>query len=134
MYYQAVPPGYLTEMFSHASSEIDLFKDLYTAADKEPVLMVERTIQGVALSVQNQPQMAPSIWPDPTTDGWINIRWKDIQVDEVLVMNLQGQIVSIYHIEPGIQTVRIQLPESYGVYLIDVRAAGRRSVQKVIRK
>jgi len=134
MYYQAVPPGYLTEMFSYTSNEIDLFKDLYTAADKEPVLMVERTIQGVALSVQNQPQMAPSIWPDPTTDGWINIRWKDIQADEVVVMNIQGQIVSIYHIEPGIQTVRIQLPESSGVYLIDVRAAGRRSVQKVIRK
>ncbi|MCX7743358.1 MAG: T9SS type A sorting domain-containing protein [Flavobacteriales bacterium] len=134
IYYQAVPPGYLAEMFSHTSNEIDLFKDLYTAADKEPVLMAERTIQGIALSVQNQPQIAPTIWPDPTSDGWINIRWKDIQADEVVVMNANGQIVTIYHIQPGIQTVRIQLPESSGIYLVDVRASGRRSVQKVIRK
>lgn len=134
MYYQAVPPGYLTEMFSHTSSEIDLFKDMYNAADKEPVLMVERMIQGIALGIQNTIQTIPTIWPDPTSDGWINIQWKDIQADEVVVMNLNGQILAIYHIEQGISTIRIQLPEASGIYLIDVRARGKRSVQKIIRK
>lgn len=134
MYYQAVPPGYLTEMFSHTSSEIDLFKDMYNAAEKEPVLMAERMIQGIALGIQNTTQTTPTIWPDPTSDGWINIRWKDTQADEVVVMNLNGQILAIYHVEQGLPTIRIQLPETSGIYLIDVRAGGRRSIQKVIRK
>lgn len=49
-------------------------------------------------------------------------------------MNLNGQILAIYHIEQGISTIRIQLPEASGIYLIDVRARGKRSVQKIIRK
>src|ERR1700741_290298 len=52
MYYQTLPPGYLTEMFTYSSAAIDTFQNMFNGSDKSPFLVAEDSIMGVALGAQ----------------------------------------------------------------------------------
>ncbi len=69
VYYQAVPPTYLDDMLGYNSQEIDLFRNLYNAADKTPDIVVQDSIMSFPVTMpelKNTYEIA--VWPNPATD------------------------------------------------------------------
>ncbi|NNE28140.1 MAG: hypothetical protein HKN16_00795, partial [Saprospiraceae bacterium] len=49
VFYQSLPPNWMKEMFAMSSPEIDQFKQMYDAADQEPVLIQADTLENLLL-------------------------------------------------------------------------------------
>jgi hypothetical protein len=133
VYYQSVPPAYLTEMFSYNSPEIDNFKNLYLAADKTPVCVAKDSIININLSSFEQELTGINIWPNPTTDGWLYISWENNTIDKINIYSLNGQLVGTYLIDAALGYCKIQLPKTNTAYLIDIRSGYKRTIKKIIR-
>lgn len=131
MYYQAVPPAYLQEMFSYSSPEIDTFQSLYNQADQQPVCVAKDSILQLNLTVTKPDWEALiQVFPDPTADGFV--QWKipeNAFLEYVKVVNMQGQVV-VYETSPGLG---VQLPEVSGTYFLELSLDGNRILKKIIR-
>jgi hypothetical protein len=134
VYYQAVPPGYLTEMFSHSSAEIDQFKNMYNAADKTPVLVIEDSLTQLVLGKEetNLPEL--KVYPDPTADGNISVSWGDQLIDKVYLYDLRGRLLGSYDNYDQQHLLQLQLPQQKATYILEIRSKNHRQTKKVIRQ
>jgi hypothetical protein len=135
VYYQTLPPGFLTEMQTYSSAAIDTFLSMYANANKQPVLVAADTLFNLNIPV-NTGQIAAeqgiSISPNPTSDG--NIRIRNLpSAARIDVYNAAGQRFNCQIIRSA-ATLQMKLPDIAGVYYLVITNGSEKLLKKVIRK
>jgi len=135
VFYQAVPPSWLTEMFGFNSTEIDNFRNMYNSSDRSPALVAADSVMQLALGVQLPGwSTLVNVYPDPTSDGKVNISVpQENELDIVRIYSMSGQLIKTVHPEQKPGTFMLQLPEAPGTYILEMMLDQHRIVRKVIR-
>jgi hypothetical protein len=135
MYYQTLPPGFLTEMFSYSSAAIDTFQSMFNGADKSPFLVAEDSVMGVALGAQI-PDLDDliKVGPSPTSDGVVNIYlpWS-VSAFKVSLYEITGRFISTKVHTDQLTTYKSELPQTRGTYIMDLVFDGKHVVRKIVR-
>ncbi len=128
--YQTTPPQYMDEMFSYDSPEINTFKTMFNNLPASPfeVALAETNFSHVGVA---EIKARPSIYPNPTLNGWVYLNNPQSLVTEVDVYNNAGQWLFKKYITQS-QTA-IELPESKGTYILVLKGYTERRVMKVVR-
>lgn len=134
MYYQAVPPGWLSEMQTFSSAEIDTFLNMYAQADRSPFLIGSDSIQ---VQQSTTALMAPDAnasfqaGPSPNRDG--NLYLQNIpQGTRIQLFNASGKLIQTELTRSGSRWM-IQLPDGAGIYYLVATTGQRKLVRKIIR-
>ena len=132
VYYQAVPPSWLSEMQNYSSAEIDTFLNMYAAADKSPVLIAADTMQILStVSIKENTLSAMRIYPNPSYDGLV--RMENIDVGTTIdIYNTAGEKI-ISNQQRRNNNLYIQLPETKGLYYFIFSKGNNKKLEKVIR-
>ena len=134
VYYQSVPPKYLTEMFAVSTPEIDAFEAMYNASDKSVVLVAADSIQNmnVVTGINNPSKPAFAVYPNPTKNGIVRLTGASLSaIEEIRIFNTTGKLIASFAQYP---TDGLRLTGEAGVYLINVTANGSSSVLRVVKR
>ncbi len=134
LYYQAVAPRFLDEMFTLNSAPIDTFRNMYLAADKTPVLVASDSLTDVLSGISNNSGTGHMhIWPTVTTDGRVYVDGNAGSDDAVEVYDSRGKLVLVKKLQAGTRQEQLQLPETKGIYFIKVKLPHGGHTVKVLR-
>lgn len=136
VYYQAVPPKWVQELFTYNSAEIDSFRNMFNSADQTPLLMASDSIVNIALSVGHDPinENGIKVYPTISTNGKINVEavsGKGIQ--QIDIYNSEGKKVS-QRTFAGENLCFITLPPQAGVYFVKIVSDFKVFYRKVVRQ
>lgn len=132
VWYQSLPPAWMTEMFAETTPEIETFRTMFDNADRSPVLVQSQSlaIDFVGVSAVKQPAFAEEmrVFPNPTT-GWITLDLRqDAKVERIEISNVKGEKIGSYSSDE-----RSFLLPTKGVYLISVFSKdGKQKTKRVI--
>jgi cytochrome c553 len=130
VYYQSLPPKWMEEMFSMNSAEIDTFRNMFNAADRNPVLVGEQYLGNLFVNVDEEDLEPITIYPNPVTGGLVWLKNPSNQrITNINVYHVNGQLVQTI----SKQTDQIQLPDQPGMYVIEIETKKNRFIEKVIR-
>jgi Zn-finger protein len=132
VFYQSLPPKWMQEMFSINTPEIDSFRIMFNNADRSPVAVKSANISslfvnGVTATNNPSPLSAITIFPNPSSDGFIVINAHQLQIQGIRVFNLQGKLLQSF---PA-QTNRIQLPGK-GIFMVRIQTNEGDITKKII--
>lgn len=135
VFYQAVPRKWLDEMFAYESEEINLFRDMFEAADHTPELVNQASIaeyvtSGDYLAVEAQ---NVSAFPSPTSDGFITVNVPESDQMRVSLFNVSGKLLFDQEMIVN-QQFNFVVPDVPGVYLIRIQSAKSVYVTRVVRE
>lgn len=133
VYYQSVPPRYLTEMFAVSTPEIDAFETMYANADKSPVLVAADSLLNINIvtGIAQGTKTELSVYPNPTTDGLVRLRGDKLEtINSIKVYTAGGKLVSTIG---SYSRKGIQLPKEAGIYFIRVEGEFGNRVLKVLK-
>ncbi|MCD6066439.1 MAG: Por secretion system C-terminal sorting protein [Bacteroidetes bacterium] len=137
VYFQSVSPEWLQEMFTYNSQPIDDFRNMFNAADKTPVMIGSDSLVNLAIGMEilHQKEYAFVASPSVTSDGWVNIRGKDLDKIKLLqVHNMAGQTLRSARPEKSENSLIVRLPETPGLYIISLYVEDKRISLKVLRQ
>ena len=134
VYYQVLPPGFLSEMQQYSSAAIDTFLSMYASANKNPVLVSGDTLNNLLLPVgmYSPARNGIDVYPNPTRDGRLQLTGLS-STAQVRVFNTAGQEYSIT-LKPAGNEHILQLPPTRGVYYLIITNNDQRIVKKIIRQ
>ncbi len=130
VYYQAAPPRWMAEMFAESTPEIEIFRSMFDAADRSPVLIKEATT-AFDLFVSNH-----NIVHTPFVTITQNLLFEpkvDVQSSDlhnVLIYNVKGQFLRKLERQSG--SYSIELPDAAGLYILQFQQEGRVQTEKII--
>ncbi|MBL7924236.1 MAG: hypothetical protein JNL88_08560 [Bacteroidia bacterium] len=134
VFYQTLPPGFLSEMQNYSSAAIDTFLSMYAAANRNPLLIRADTLNNIMIPV-GLPGLslaeAISIGPNPSHDGRVYLHGLP---EGALVEGYTptGQRFSCTLQRIG-KSHLIRLPEQNGLYYLVIRKDGQKIIRKVVR-
>ena len=131
VWYQSAPPRYMTEMFGFDTDPINTFRSMYEAADGSPTLVKEVETTDMSVGIDGLAELGVRIFPNPTVDGWLRVEGLNAQVIALEVYSLSGQRVAAT-VPAGQRQWRVRLPEAKATYLVVVRTATQRFVERVV--
>lgn len=117
IYYQTAPPKWMMEMFDENTEAIDLFREMFLAADRSPVLLKTRSIEIDEITSTSQllkPFENIVLVNNFSNDGIFKI--KSCQIHDIVVCNLKGQAIWQKRDEIGEYQIELNAPK--GLYLI----------------
>jgi len=135
IYYQAIPPSWLTEMFSFNSAAIDTFRNMFNSSDKAPFKVAEDSIMGITLGVQiPDVDDLVKVGPTPTSDGLVNIflPWS-VNALKINLYDVTGKFISSNIHTDKLTQYTLRLPEVHGTYIVDIVYNGKHITRKLIR-
>jgi hypothetical protein len=133
VWYQSLPPKWMDPLFAFDAPEIDAFETMFNAADKTPVLVAERVLEGVLVSPVSatQPLDHPvRVYPSVASDGRVYVDAPDGAVRRVQVWTASGRLAFEQN---GPLSGPLELPGRSGVYFVAVDTPRGRVVAKVVR-
>ncbi|MEI7801617.1 MAG: T9SS type A sorting domain-containing protein [Bacteroidota bacterium] len=133
VFYQAVPPGWLQEMFSYNTPLIDTFKSMYQQADKTPVLCVSSELLNVELpNAISEIASAGniSVYPSATSDGKLSVTGES--VSSIETFDAEGKLLNLLLLQND-KITTIHLPEAKGIYFIRVKSPMQTKTFKILR-
>jgi hypothetical protein len=132
IYYQTAPPKWMKEMFDEQTAEIDVFREMFLAADRNPVLLKTRSIAVDEIMVgTNQPEVSAEnsfLVNNFSNDGIFKI--KSSQIHDIVVCNLKGQLIFQKHNQTGDYQINLNVPK--GLYLISFYTKSGKTITKKI--
>jgi hypothetical protein len=136
MFYQAVPPKWVDQLFAMSAPEIDKFKAMYQNADQRPFLMVSDSIVNVGLTtgINERPKDEIMVWPTVSMDGKVNLeaQYGDL-IREIDVYTTDGKN-PIHISNTSYRTqLTLELPSPSGVYYLRIRTGYKTYFKKVVR-
>lgn len=135
LFYQAVPPKWLDEMFAFNSAPIDTFRTMFLNADQNPVLVASDSLTDIISAIPGSPgsQNAIRIWPALVHDGIVNVEVRNHHGAELIeVYNAAGSLVLSKQLYNSRKTEKLFLPVKQGTYFIKVRSGKQSQVKKII--
>ncbi|MDP4730802.1 MAG: T9SS type A sorting domain-containing protein [Flavobacteriales bacterium] len=130
--YQTVPPKYLEEMFTFDNEAINSFRSMYDAEGADPVQVGAQTLMSTIVGVEEIRIPTFLLFPNPTSDGWVNLTSNGAIVDEIAIYSIDGRFIERRKI--GSVVARIQLPETRGTYFVEINSSRGRTLERVIRR
>lgn len=130
VWYQAVPPRAVADMFTQSSPQIDLFQGLYQAADKAPVLVRSAAITDMTVGIDDLRELGVRIFPNPVHNGLLILSGLDARVTGVVVYDAAGRKVGQRQPGPAPEWT-LRLP-GVGTYVVVVHTADRSFVERVV--
>jgi hypothetical protein len=129
--YQTAPPHYMDEMFAFDDPKINAFKAMYQAEGPDPVQikMDELNFNVTGIEPINA---TPSLFPNPTYNGWVQIKNNGTLMSKVELYDNQGKYITTQYV--GSSASRIQLPGEPGVYLLVIHTSTGKHLERVIRR
>jgi hypothetical protein len=131
VWYQSAPPLWMEEMFAYDTPEIDAFRAMYAAADGSPVLIKEMSITDLTTGVDNLQELGVRIFPNPVREGLLRIDGLDDRIVSVEVFNVRGALVATRGASSATNWT-FRLPAGSGTYVVVVRTATQRFVERVV--
>ncbi len=117
IYYQTAPPKWMEELFDEQSEEIDKFRTLFDAADRQPILLKEKTIDIeliVGLEELEVSNAFAKVVSNPTENGKISIQ--SDQRHTYQIYDLKGTLIQRNFNNFGNYDIDIELDS--GLYII----------------
>jgi len=136
MFYQAVPPGWLTEMSSFSSAEIDTFMQMYAAADRSPVFIASDTIQNLLINTGIsgiKDFRHVTVMPNPSVTGKIRVDAGESFLLRIDLFNAKGKKINTFNIPDQTNTFEFTLPDTDGIYLLHTKTKHGSFTTKVLR-
>ncbi|HMN06675.1 MAG TPA: T9SS type A sorting domain-containing protein [Flavobacteriales bacterium] len=130
VWYQTAPPRYMEDMFTHSSPEIDLFKGMFQASDHAPLAVKSATLTDMSVGIDNLRELGVHIFPNPVSNGLLNVTGLDARVIGIDVYDAGGRKVAERKDNTG-RTWTTRLPGT-GTYFVVVRTEDRKFVEKVV--
>lgn len=131
VWYQSAPPRYMTEMFSYSSAAIDTFKTYFLDADNSPVLVKEAGFSDLTTAVDDLAELGVRIYPNPVSDGLLNVIGLSDRVRSVEVYDAKGALVARTAVN-GRRQWTVDLPRHAGTFLVAIRTEERTFVERVV--
>lgn len=129
IHYQTVSGKWLEQMFQHSSEDIDLFKNLYQEANKEPVLMDEVYLVSVPTTTINHKDLDFVIYPNPASNYFTIGELEKFSV--VSLYSLAGKLIDQQ--TSSAKSIDFKSPNESGIYLIKIEnTSGKQRVRKLI--
>jgi hypothetical protein len=132
VFYQSVPPGWLTEMFSHSTVPIDTFKYMYQSANRNPVYVNGDSMDIFVSSIHESAAEDLKVFPSPVTSGGICTITCKYPIDQLDVFSVSGKKTDTYVPAGKKTTITLQMPVKSGIYLLRISAGGRHIVRKIL--
>lgn len=137
VYFQAVPPRWVSEMFNVNTPEINLFKSMFQAADKSPVLVAATQMLFVLTPNTSLDEAfknpALLVSPNPSVDGLLKITAQsDVSIYSVQVYNSSGVCTDNLR-NPGSSQWEYLLRGAPGQYVLRIETSKGTFVKKVIK-
>jgi hypothetical protein len=138
VYYQSVPPRWVSEMFQVNTPEINTFESMYMAADRAPVEVASAQLLFVLtpnMSVHEaETGSAITIGPNPSPDGLFHIvASAGLEIRKVNVYDLVGRKIDQIT-KPGPAQWEYLLRAPAGQYLVELETNKGVFVKKVIKQ
>ena len=134
VYYQTLPPAFLSEMQQFSSAEIDTFLNMYANANKNPILIASDTLNNINIPVGIASTTSPAaikIWPNPTKDGIVHIESSTLSV-EIECFKANGERV-LAPFRNSTKRFNLTLPDQPGIYYLVFRKGNEKTLKKVIK-
>jgi len=128
--YQSLPPKWNAEMFSIDNPVINAFEQMYWEEGADPVQIALDDANITLVGIKNYTNLF-SVGPNPTDNGVIIVQSGDDQLLEVNLYSIEGALIQTKKIK--VQTLRMNLPDAPGTYLLDVKTSRGRRIEKVLR-
>lgn len=137
VYYQSVPPTWLTEMSMFSTQPITDFMNMYNMADKTPLLVAKDTLQNVLINTAiNNSNTNPliSIYPNPSTKGYIKIKSTGLIVNSIKIYSSNGTLHNKIDFNPAKSlNENVLLPKENGAYILLLETNKGTVIKKVLR-
>ncbi len=129
VYYQSVPPNWVSSMFESSTPEIDAFEEMYSSADKSPVLMKEMTMDvGVFVRLEEAEEDRPMmIWQHRLSQIQVSTKERSI----LRIYDVSGKLLIERVITSGPSVHSVDL--SHGTYIAVLEEGKKRSVLRFIK-
>ena len=131
VWYQSAPPRWMEEMFTFNTPEITTFRTMYAAADGTPVLIRTTEIVDLTTGVDDLAELGVRVFPNPVHEGMLRIEGLDQRVLDVQVFDARGALVA-ERIGPSVRNWITPLPAGAGTYMVVIRTATQRFVERVV--
>ena len=136
IWYQSMPPRWVESMFDYDVAAINDFQPLYEAGGTQAVLVTSKTIPisfiGAVEDVESDFSIAIS--PNPSIDGITTLKWSRISPDAVFeVYDAAGARIKSGTLRDSSGEMRLELPETKGIYLIQVHHNAGVEVMRIAR-
>lgn len=133
VFYQTAPPKWMKEMFDEQSEEIDKFRDLFDAADRQPILVKQKSVDvGPFINtriVDEEANVFVEIISNLPGDGIINVRSEEVHA--YYIYDIDGALLQNKSNNSGDYNIRINA--SSGLYIIRfVDKNGNSIIEKII--
>ncbi len=131
VWYQSAPPRYMEEMFTFDTPDISTFRTMYQTSEPEPVLVKETQVTDLSVAVDELRELGVRIFPNPVRDGLLNVDGISERVEGIAVYDLHGALVAGTDAIQG-RSWQVRLPNTAATYVVVVRTATRRYVERVV--
>ncbi|MFI5218165.1 MAG: T9SS type A sorting domain-containing protein [Bacteroidia bacterium] len=125
VYYQAVPPKWVDELFTYSSAEIDSFQNMFNNADQTPLLIASDSIINIGLNIPaaNLQSHNEDITVNPSVSANGRVVVSSLTkaiIKEIEVFSNEGKKVSV--LRPGAPqfSIMLNLPPAAGVYYLKI--------------
>lgn len=129
--YQSLPPKWNAEMFSIDDPVINAFEEMYWEEGADPVQIAMDESSVTLVGVKNYSNFF-SVGPNPTDNGVITIQSGNDQILEVNLYSIDGDLIQSKKVK--VQTLRMNLPDTPGTYLLDIKTSRGRRIEKILRQ
>lgn len=135
LFYQAVPPRFLDELFTYNSAEIDSFRTMFDNADQSPILIAADSIVNIPLSAP-QPQIEDlvKVFPTISLNGKVIIETRNgLSVYQIDIYNNAGSFISSNRFSNSGSSFTVNLPSEKSVYFLKIQTGNGTLYRKVVR-
>ena len=132
VWYQSMPPKWMSPMFAYSTPEIDSFRPMFEATDRTPELVASAVLNNVQVSPVStavpESYHFVRVVPSVTNDGQLRIDLPAVvRLRRISIWSASGRLVAETH------ALQVQLPREKGVYFLVVDTSSGRSVHRVVR-
>ncbi|MCB9185508.1 MAG: T9SS type A sorting domain-containing protein [Flavobacteriales bacterium] len=133
VFYQVLPPRFLTELFGTSTPEISTFQTMYNNADKTPELVVADSILSinVVTGISDKDPIAFEAYPNPSSTGIVQLKGDHLEnISSITIYDVEGRLLSQFSQYP---IKGLELPTKPGIYLIRVNTENASNLLRVLR-
>ena len=118
IYYQTAPPKWMKEMFDEETEEIDVFREMFNNADRNPILLKTKSIEieEIIVGIQETGNAIENTFlvNNFSNEGIFKINSN--QIHDITVYDLKGQLILQKLNQSGVY--QIKLNSTKGLYLV----------------
>lgn len=131
VWYQSAPPRYMDEMFAFDTPDINTFRTMYQASTPAPVLVKAVETTDLSVELDELRELGVRIFPNPVRNGLLSIDGLNDRVLGIEVYDLRGALVA-GTVPAGQRSWQVRLPSTAATYVVVVRTAARKYVERVV--